>query len=59
MTRAEKLYQEREMRIGTSVSLRVPDQVPMLLFLNHYPARYSGFAHLFCYRHLQCFNSPS
>ena len=42
MTEAEHLYQKREKRINDAISLTVPDRVPILLFLNHYLARYAG-----------------
>jgi uroporphyrinogen-III decarboxylase len=35
-------YQTREKRIEDAIQIKVPDQVPMLLFLNHYPARHVG-----------------
>jgi hypothetical protein len=39
---SEELYQEREQRFNSAVQLKVPDRVPITLFLTFFGAKYAG-----------------
>ncbi|MFC1921225.1 uroporphyrinogen decarboxylase family protein [Chloroflexota bacterium] len=39
---AEELYKEREQRINDTIRLKTPDRVPMMFFMQFFPAKYAG-----------------
>jgi hypothetical protein len=42
MTTGQADFEARERRLDQAVQLKTPDKIPMLLFLNYYPARHVG-----------------